>query len=383
VETVVPFADIVEMLKEAGSDTSKLCYQCGTCDVVCPWNRVRDFSIRKIVREASLGLPEIEFDDIWRCTTCGTCPAECPRGVKQIEVGVAIRRFATTYAAFPASVKAVREASSSVRANGNPLGEERKDRAGWAEGLSVQPFAEGMDLLYFVGCYYSYDPRLQKAAVATVDILNAAGVEFGILGAEESCCGEAVRKAGNEESFKAVAKRNIKTFVDHGVKKILVSSPHCYETFVKEYSEFMVNFEVVHISELLSELIAQRRIELTKEIGRRVTYHDPCYLGRHNGIYDEPREILARIPGLELTEMTDCRHNSLCCGGGGGGIWMETAKEERFSNLRVEQARQTGADVLATSCPYCISNFEESRLTLGLEEALEIKDITEIVREAM
>lgn len=382
-ETVTPYAEIIELIKEAGGDACKLCYQCGKCDVVCPWNRVRDFSIRRIVREASLGLSEIEFDDIWRCTTCGTCPAQCPRGVEQIEVGVSIRRLASEYGVFPESVKATRAAAGSLTAEGNPLSEDRATRADWARGLAVPAFAEGMDVLYYVGCYYSYDPRLRKAAVATANLLNKAGVTFGILGTEENCCGESIRKTGDEEVFKALAKKNIKTFIDRGVKKILVSSPHCYETFRNEYPEFMVNFEVVHIAQFLAELVEQGRLEIVGEYARKVTYHDPCYLGRHNGIYDEPRDLLQRIPGLELTEMPDHHQNSLCCGGGGGGIWMEVPKEERFSNLRMEQARGVGAQVLVTSCPYCISNFEESRLTLGLDEVLEVKDITEILGEVV
>ena len=382
-EKVAPDKEIIELIKQAGGEAAKLCYQCGKCDVVCPWNRVRDFSIRKIVRQASLGLAEIEQDEIWRCTTCGTCPAECPRGVKQIEIGVSIRRIASEYGVFPASVRAASTAGGSLRTDGNPLSEDRDKRADWAKGLSVKPFTEGMELLYFVGCFYSYDPRLKKAAVATANVLNKAGVDFGILGTSEACCGESIRKTGGEEVFKTLARQNIKAFVDHGVKKVLVSSPHCYETFKNEYPEFMVNFEIVHISQLLLQLINEGRLELTGDYGKRVTYHDPCYLGRHNDVYDEPRQLLKLVPGLELVEMTDCRQQSLCCGGGGGGIWIETPKEQRFSNLRLKQARQTGAVVLATSCPYCITNFEESRLTLDYEDILQVKDITEIIHEAL
>ena len=208
-------------------------------------------------------------------------------------------------------------------------------------------------------------------------------MDFGILGPKENCCGESVRKAGNEALFKRLARENIKTFIENGVKKILVSSPHCYNAFKNEYPEFRVNFEVVHISQYLAELIAEGRLALTKEYGKRVTYHDPCYLGRHNGIYDEPREVLRRVPGLELREMAESRENSLCCGMGGGRIWMETAKGERFSDIRLKQAIAVGAEVLATSCPYCITQFEDSRLALKDGEALEIMDITEILQEVM
>jgi Fe-S oxidoreductase len=383
VETVTPFAEIIEEIKQAGGESFKHCYQCGKCDVVCPWNRVKPFSIRKIVWQATLGLPEIELDEIWRCTTCGNCPAKCPRGVEQIDVGVAIRRIATAYDVFPASVGPIRMASGSLASDGNPLGEERAKRDAWASGLSLKPFTEGMELLFFVGCYYSYDPRMQKVAAATANILKKAGVDFGILGNQEVCCGESIRKTGNEELFKSLARENIKTFIDNGVKRVLVASPHCYHTFKNEYPEFMVHLDVVHITQFLAELIEEGRLEISGEFAKKVTFHDPCYLGRHNGIYDQPRDLLKKLGGLELVEMADSREDSLCCGGGGGRIWAETPKEERFSDLRVAQAKQTGADILATSCPYCIGNFEESKMALGDDDPLEIKDITEIIQEAL
>jgi Fe-S oxidoreductase len=383
VENVADFKEIVDVIKANGGEAFKLCFQCGLCDVVCPWNRVRTFSMRKIVREAAFGLTDIESEDIWRCSTCGRCPQQCPRDVKQIESGVALRRIATEYGVFPSMARPIRTVRGSLMGEGNPLNEERKNRANWAEGLSVKPFAEGMEILYFPGCYLSYDPRLKKVARATASILNRAGVDFGILGAKENCCGESIRKTGDEEVFKRLARENIKTFIDNGVKNILVSSPHCYHTFKNEYPEFMVKFEVVHISQYLLELIHAGRIELAKEYGKKVTYHDPCYLGRHNGIYDDPREALKKVPGLELIEMPESRIDSLCCGGGGGRIWMETPKGERFSDLRIEQAIGVGADVLVTSCPYCIANFEDSRLTLGVADTIEVKDIAEIIQEVI
>jgi len=383
VETVADYKEIIDAIKESGGDAFKLCYQCGLCDVVCPWNRVRTFSMRKLVREAAFGLTDIESEEMWRCTTCGKCPQQCPRDVKQIESGVALRRIATEYGVFPTAVKPIRTISGSLVGEGNPLSEERAKRANWAEGLSVKQFTEEMEVLYFPGCYLCYDPRLKKVARATANILKRAGVDFGILGTKENCCGESIRKTGDEEVFKLLAKENIKTFIDNGVKKIIVSSPHCYHTFKNEYPEFMVKFEVIHISQYLFELINEGRLELTKEYGKNVTWHDPCYLGRHNGIYDEPREVLKKVPGLELNEMPESREDSLCCGGGGGRIWMETPKGERFSDLRLEQAMDIEAEVLATSCPYCISNFEDSRLTLDVTENIEVKDITEIIEEVI
>ncbi len=382
-ESVADYKEIVDVIKESGGDAFKRCFQCGLCDTVCPWNRVRPFSMRKLVRQATFGFTEIESEEMWLCTTCGRCPQHCPRDVQQIESGVALRRVATEYGVFPASVKPVRTASGSLIGEGNPLGEERKNRGQWAKGQSVKTFSEEMEILYFPGCYPSFDPRAKKVAVATAKILNRAGVDFGILGEKENCCGESIRKTGDEELFKRLAKENIKTFIDNGVKRILVTSPHCYHTFKNEYSQFMVNFEVIHITEYISELLKEGRLTFSGEYPKRITYHDPCYLGRHNGIFDEPRDILEKIPGLELVEMPDTRIDSLCCGGGGGRVWMETQKGERFGDLRIDQAVALDSQVLATACPYCITMFEDSRVTMGADEKIEVKDITEIIEEAL
>ena len=379
-ETVAPYKEIVDIIKLNGGESFKYCYQCGICDAVCPWNRVTSFSMRKIVRQAVFGLTEIDQDEIWRCTTCGTCPSRCPRGVDQIKAGVALRRIATEYGVNPGSVTTI---SGHLMAEGNSLGGERSKRAEWAEGLSINTYTEGMEVLYYPGCYLSYDPRMKKVAVATAKILKKAGVEFGILGPKESCCGESIRKTGDEATFKHLARQNIKAFIDHGVRKILVSSPHCFHTFANEYPEFGMHFEVIHITQFLAELIRTGRLQLNGEYARRITYHDPCYLGRHNKVFDEPREVLGKVRGLQLTEMADHRENSLCCGGGGGRIWMETPKEERFSNIRLEQALDVGAEVLATSCPYCITNFTDSSLSLEDGRTIEIKDVTEIIQEAI
>ena len=378
-ETVAPLKEITDIIKAKGSRSFEVCYQCGICDVVCPWNRVRQFSMRKIVRQAGFGLSEIEDEDIWRCTTCGTCPSRCPRGVDQIEIGVSLRRIATEYGMFPDSVKPIITVSDSLRAEGNPFNMERGKRAEWARDLGVKTFTEGMEILYFPGCYLSFDPRMKKVAAATARILNQAGVDYGILGEKEVCCGESIRKTGNEELFRHLAKENIKTFIDQGVKKILVSSPHCYHTFKNEYPEFNVHFEVVHISEYLLELINDGRLKVAREFEQKITYHDPCYLGRHNGIFEQPRDVLKKIPGAQLTEMAENRQNSFCCGGGGGRIWMETPKGERFSDLRLQQAVATGATTMVTGCPYCLTNFTDSSLGLAEGQKIEIKDITEVI----
>jgi len=377
------FKDVIEGIQESGGDTFKFCYQCGTCETVCPWNHVRPFFVRRIINQAKFGVVPFESEDIWLCATCGRCPQRCPRGVEIIDVMRALRRLMVPDGVVPASIPSLRSTMTSLASVGNPWGQEPDDRANWAQDLGVKEFTEETELLYFPCCYPSYDPRLRKVAQATAGILNKAGVDFGILGSKEQCCGESVRKAGNETLFKRLARENIKTFVESGVKKILVSSPHCFHTFKNEYPEFKATFEVVHMSQYLFELINEGRLPITKEYGKKVTYHDPCYLGRHNGIYDEPRGVLQKIPGLELAEMADAREDSLCCGMGGGRVWMETEKNERFSNIRVEQALDVGAEVLATACPYCITALEDSRLVTNHADDIEVKDITEILQEVI
>ena len=378
-----PFKMVVDGIKESGGDADKFCYQCGRCDTVCPWNNVRNFYVRKLINQSKFGVVPFESEDIWLCTTCGRCVQSCPRGVEIIDVMRAVRRLMVPDGVVPASIPNLRSVMTSLASVGNPWGQEPKDRANWANDLGVKEFDETTEILYFPCCYPSYDPRLRKVAQATVNILNKAGVNFGILGSKELCCGESVRKAGNEALFKRLAKENIKTFVDSGVKKILVASPHCYHTFKNEYPEFKVNFEIIHISQFLFQLVREGKLKITKEYKKKVTYHDPCYLGRHNGIYDEPREVLSKIPGLVLREMAETRENSLCCGMGGSRIWMETAKNERFSDIRLKQANDVGAEVLATACPYCITQFEDSKLSMKESANLQIMDITEILQEVI
>jgi len=214
-------------------------------------------------------------------------------------------------------------------------------------------------------------------------ILNRAGVDFGILGSKENCCGESVRKSGNESLFQKLAQSNIAAFAESGINKIVVTSPHCYYTFKNEYPKLGGNFEVIHYTEYMAQLLKEGRLKPTKPVNAKVTYHDPCYLGRHSNIYDAPREILKSIPGIELVEMPDYGPDSLCCGGGGGRIWMETKKGERLSDLRLDQAVATGSSILAAACPYCILNFEDSILTTDRVGKIEVKDISELLAEAL
>jgi len=315
------------------------------------------------------------------CYLRGLCSAVSPRcGNNRYYAGVRKGVVEVGIAKVPDSLRIT---VKNIAGTGNPLGEPVENRSNWAKGLGVKTYTNGTELLYFPCCIPAYDPKIQRVAQATANILKEADVDFGILGIKESCCGESVRKAGNEGLFQSLAQSNISAFTEAGVNKIVTTSPHCYHTFKHEYPEFGGNFEVVHFAQYLAELIKQGRLNFTKEVNKRVAYHDPCYLGRHNNIYDEPREILNSIPGLELVEMPNYRENSLCCGGGGGRIWLETTQGERFSDLRIEQAVEVGASILAVACPYCMLNFEDSVLTLGKSESIEVRDIAELVQQAI
>lgn len=375
-----PYKEAVEVLKEAGGEISELCYQCGLCTGSCPWNLVRSFLVRRLMHESQLGLVDFESEDVWLCATCGMCVQACPRGVEIIDVMRALRRTVVGLGvgAVPDSL---RLATNSMASAGNPWGEPREQRGDWAGALNVKPFAEGTEVLYFPCCLVEYDTSIRPIGQAMARVFQGLGVDFGVLGAEEeNCCGESARKVGNEELFQELVSRNTKSFAEKGVRKIVVSSPHCYYTFKNEYPQNGI--EVVHSTQFLAEQLREGKLKFSKEVNRKVAYHDPCYLGRHSGVYDEPREVLSSIPGLELVEMADNRENSLCCGGGGGRVWMETPAEERFGDIRIEQAREVGANVLAAACPYCRLMFETSAATPA-GEPVEFKDVSELVAEAM
>ncbi|MBA7610841.1 putative iron-sulfur-binding oxidoreductase FadF [subsurface metagenome] len=379
-EVVAPFKEGEDFIKEAGGEVVKLCFQCGLCTTTCPWNIVRNFIVRKMLRQAQFGLADFDDEEWWLCTTCNACVRRCPRGVGITDVMEAIRRIMVQSGIVPASLHS---AMASLGGVGNPMREEREKRADWAQGLEVKAFTQGTELLYFPCCVPAYDSRVRNVARATANILQKVGVDFGILGVKESCCGESVRKGGNESVFLSLAQSNIDAFVEAGVKKIVVTSPHCYSTFKSEYPELGGNFEVIHFTQYLAELLREGKLKLEKELKKRVVYQDPCYLGRHHGIYDEPREVLSSIPGLELVEFPDYRESSICCGGGGGRIWMDTKKGERFSDIRLEEAVELGGNILAVACPYCMLNFENSVLTVDKGDVIEVKDISELVQEAM
>jgi len=379
-EPVTPFLEVTEAIKELGGEDLERCMQCGTCTGVCPWNLVRYFSPRGIIRLAQFGLEGFEGEDLWRCVTCNKCVINCPRGIKIIDIIRSMRMMMNETGSAPASLKGPLGSTSS---RGNPWSGDPEERTKWSHGLDLKPYSGELEYLYFTCCTQAYDARNQKAARALMRLLQGAGVSFGVLGPAEQCCGDALRKMGGEEVFGRVMESNMGLFEEAGVRRIITGSPHCYNAFVKDYAEFGGLYQVRHYTEILAEAIHSGTIKPSKTLDKRVTYHDPCYLGRHNGIYEPPREVLKSIPGLDLVEMERNREDSLCCGGGGGGLWNEVPAEERFAVLRVREAVETGAQILAAACPYCIIMFEDALKTIGKEEEVRVADIAELIFESL
>ncbi len=377
-----PFRDAVDAVALAGGEALKQCYQCGLCTGTCPWNLVKNFPTRKLIHQAQLGLVDFESEDAWTCATCRACVVKCPRGVAIIDIMRAMRNIVAEMGAghLPDSLRVTLK---NIAGTGNPLGEPAERRTDWINDGEIPTFAQDAEVLYFSCCVPAYDPNVRRVARATARVFRKAGVRFAITGGRENCCGESVRKSGNETLFQKLANNNIAAFTESGINRIVVTSPHCLYTFKNEYPKLGGNFEVIHYTEFMAQLLNDGRLKPSKPVDAKVTYHDPCYLGRHSGVYDAPRQVLRSIPGIELVEMPDHGPDSICCGGGGGRIWMETKKGERLSDLRLDQAADTGASILAAACPYCILNFEDSILTTNRLGQIEVKDISELLAESL
>jgi Fe-S oxidoreductase len=382
--------EIRDALIEMGAVDAYKCFQCGKCASVCPWFQVGtyEFLVFRFPLETVLGLiasseekEELakEVDKIYRCVGCEACVDQCPLGVNIPHILRSARRILVDFGSYPETLKSVVQKIKNV---GNPLGEPREKRADWANEAGVEEFKASMELLYFPCCMPSYDIRLQNVAKATAHLLKSAGSSFGILGNKESCCGEAIRRVGAEAVYSETAQSNIKNFKEAGVKRILVSSPHCYVTFQREYPELGGSFETVHTTEYFWHLIEQNKIRPSRSFKKKVVYHDPCTLGRQSGIYEAPRNILKSIPGLELLEVEDFSRNlSLCCGAGSGALWIDWPKGERMADIRIKQLVDTGADVIAVACPYCLQMFEETVKVMNLD--IGVMDVSEILYESI
>lgn len=378
------------------------CIQCGRCSAGCPISLSSPLNIRRIIYQALVRakLDIKQMPEIWDCTTCTTCTLRCPKGLDPAMILVGMRRVLTE----GGRVKpAIRDALESTFKFGNPWGRGKAKRSEWAQDLSVKDLTEGgfppkvggdrggaqAEILYYVGCTPAYDDRVQAVAQAMVKVFDNAGVDFGTLGNSELCCGSEMRRLGEEGLFEFLVEDNLELFKQHDIKQMVTTSPHCYNSFKTEYEG--LDFEVQHYTQLLADLIERSKLALSGEVAKVVAYHDPCYLGKQNGVYDEPRAILQSIPGLQFVEFDRSRERSVCCEGGGGRMWVEAASltgassgdGERLAETRVKDALELGAEVIATACPFCMLTLEDAVKTTGAEGSIEILDIIELVAQAI
>ncbi|OFZ79003.1 MAG: hypothetical protein A2583_14885 [Bdellovibrionales bacterium RIFOXYD1_FULL_53_11] len=378
------------------------CTECGRCQEVCPASLsdkplspkvlIRDLKDslfrekNRILAHEHAGLPglvgkEITEDIIWSCTTCRACETACPVFIEHTAKIYEIRRnLVMMESRFPPEVQAV---FKNLETNGSPWAFSPEDRMKWAEGLSVKTAAgeSGAEYLLWVGCAGAYDDRYIKVMRSLVRLLKKAGIRFCVLGIEERCTGDAARRIGNEYLFQTLARANIETLNRYGIKKIITACPHCYNTLKNEYPAFGGNYEVIHHARLICQLIQEEKIRPAKGYNETITYHDSCYLGRWNGIYDAPREILAAIPSARIAEMKSHSEKGMCCGAGGGRMWMEEKAGKRINEMRVNQALETKAGIIAAACPFCMTMLGDGIKARNMDGKVNVFDIAEIVDE--
>jgi len=370
----------------------RACLQCAACSGVCPFGYLMDYPPHKMISAMRAGMFDkvMGVDSVWLCVSCYACAGICPA---QIPLTSGLMTRAKEELLLAGNVPTeLQEALENSQRYGNSLGEPPRRRADWAKDVEpeIPVMAKAkrpVDVLWFVGDYASFHPRGRDASRALAQILHRLDVDFGILGPEENSDGDSQRLAGEIGLFEMLAEKNGRTFAKYEFTELLTTDPHAFNAFKNEYPELGITYPVRHYSEFLAHHLDRLRPLLTRPIDARVTFHDPCYLGRANGIYDEPRLVLAAIPGVELVEMVHTRETSICCGGGGGGMWLDGFQWDkahfRLSELRVKEAVAAGADVLAVTCPYEMPRFEDATKTVKGAEGLLVKDIAELVADAL
>jgi Fe-S oxidoreductase len=382
------------------------CTACGRCQDVCPAHLSdKPLSPKKMTqnlkehlgREGPLLLSTaiekreskpivgttVGEDELWACTACMACEEVCPVYVEQIVRNIDLRRYLVLMETkFPPGLKLV---FKNLMNNKNPWGMSRGLRAEWAKPLRANMLSKGADrgILFWVGCAGSFDDRNTEVAISLVSILQSLGIPFWILGTEEECCGDPARRTGNEYLFQTVAQANIEVLHKYQVKQIITMCPHCFHTLKNEYPQFGGEFQVFHYTQFLAELLSQGKLKLTKPIHKVITYHDSCYLGRGNQIYEAPRKILRAIPGLQLLEMERHGNRSFCCGAGGGRMWMEENIGKRINQMRAMQALETKAVGVGTACPYCLTMLRDGIKEIGHGETMAAFDLCELVEQSM
>ena len=382
------------------------CTECGRCQDACPAyatqkplspklvnEQMRDHLNEKLPFLNSSGEEEwsgpslvgdvIAEETIWACTMCKACEEACPLFIDFIDRFVGMRRhLVLEKSSFPPELN---NTFRNLETHGNPWGIAASQREEWAEGLDLPRMYDSpgdIDVLYWVGCAGALDDANKPVSESVVKILREAGVKFAILGKEETCTGDAARRLGNEYLFQVLAAQNIETFEKYGVKKILTQCPHCFNTIKNEYPQLAGNYEVMHHTEFIAELIKDGRIKPKTELKSDLTYHDSCYMGRHNGVYDSPREALSAIPGVNLTEMPRSRENGFCCGAGGGRMWLEESMP-KVNQERVREASSINVDTVATACPFCKTMIRDGINETGVSENMKTKDIAQLVADSL
>ena len=355
------------------------CIQCGMCSGVCPVSRKTNLNVRKYMREVAVYNKDIKppQNELWSCTTCADCGLQCPKKINPYEFLIEIRSFEVEEGHIAPTL---RDALESIFNNGNPWGRVQSKRAEWTHDVDVQHISKEVEMLYYVGCTSAYDPRVQNIPKSLVKCLNKANINFGILGEEEHCCGSEVYGIGEKGLFEYLLEENMKSIDKYAIKNILVNCPHAYHTFKNRYGQRA--FEVQHHTQFLADLIDSNQISFSKELDFSVIYHDPCFLGKQNSIYDEPRKVIESIPGIELLEFDRSRSRSLCCEGGGGRMWIDIPGE-RLGELRVRVAVEEGAEILAVACPFCLLTLEDAIKTTGFEKKIRVMDVAELIALAL